>query len=71
MLQLKQKREYKLEDLNSSDLNHLFQAAGLPPKTWYCFGNSYAKLAALGLVDDDNSVTWKGKELLINLSNLQ
>lgn len=60
-------RKFELEDLNANDIEMLSLAAHVPPKTWFCFGLSFYKLYDLGLVDNDNAVTFYGKQLIKSL----
>lgn len=62
------KSKYTLESLNQADIDLLTQASHVPEKTWFCFGQSYFKLLSLELVDNDNQVTYTGKQLLARLS---
>lgn len=56
----KKKREYKMEDLNKYDIELLIQAASVPPEYFFCFGMTWYKLYALGLIDEDTKVTQDG-----------
>ena len=63
----KKKKEYKLEDLTHSDFDLLKQAfflAQREPTAFVCFGKHYPKLRALGLVDDENQVTYEGRDFV-------
>lgn len=57
-------QKYTLEDLNSNDMEILSLAAHAPEKTWFCFGKCFYKLYDLGLVDNDNAVTFYGKQIV-------
>lgn len=60
-------KKYTLEDLTLNDIEMLSLAAHLPPKTWFCFGKTFFKLNDLGLVDNENAVTYQGKQLIKSL----
>lgn len=56
----KKKREYKLTDLRQDDINLMLAALNTPATHIFCFGKAGIKLAALGLIDDENRVTMDG-----------
>lgn len=53
----KNKRKYTYNDVNSRDVDLLVQAAQMPEKFFFCFGNSWLKLHSLELIDDETRVT--------------
>lgn len=60
-------KRFKLEDLTIGDIDMLALAANVPQGTWFCFGVCFYKLYDLDLVDNDNSVTFYGKQLIKSL----
>lgn len=56
----KKKTEYKLTDLRQDDINLMLAALNTPATHIFCFGKAGIKLAALGLIDDENRVTMDG-----------
>jgi len=60
VLKKKKKKEYKLEDLRTSDIDLLIQSASAPPEAFFCFGMAWYKLYSLGLIDEDTKVTQDG-----------
>lgn len=60
--------EYTLDDVTSSDIRMLGHAAGLPEKSWYCFGRAGYKLYQLGLIDEENRTTELGLALVKYMS---
>lgn len=58
------RKEPKLEDLTRDDLDLLKLAYFLQdPHQFVCFGKHYPKLRSLLLVDDENKITLRGREL--------
>lgn len=60
VIRKKKKREYKLEDLRESDISLMMASLAIPAEHFFCFGKAGIKLAALGLIDDENRVTQDG-----------
>ena len=60
VLKKKKKREYKLTDLRQDDINLMLAALNTPATHIFCFGKAGIKLAALGLIYDENRVTMDG-----------
>ena len=60
MLKRKKKPEYKLSDLRQSDIDLMLACLNTKADVIFCFGRAGIKLAALGLIDDENKVTTDG-----------
>lgn len=60
VIKKKKKREYKLTDLRQDDINLMLASLSIPAGHFFCFGKAGIKLAALGLIDDENKVTTDG-----------
>ena len=54
---------YTLEDLKKDDMELMKHACFLQEPHVLCFGKHYRKLSSLGLIDDENKVTYYGYKL--------
>lgn len=54
------RRNYKIEDLNRTELDLLAKASYIPKDHFMCFGKYYHKLYALNLVDKELQLTNDG-----------
>lgn len=65
---IKKKRKiYKLEDLDSRDLELLAKAYSLDDQSFICLGSRGYKLIQLGLMSDELQITYEGRKFMWNL----
>lgn len=58
----------KIEDLSPKDLRLLSLAYGLPDESFLCFGKNFYRLQELGLISDENQITFMGRMFVWQLS---
>lgn len=60
IIKKKKKHTFKMSDLRQDDINLMLASLSIPAGHFFCFGKAGIKLAALGLIDDENKVTTDG-----------
>jgi hypothetical protein len=64
---IKRKRKsYTVEDLDYTDLELLAKAYTLQDDEFLCMGVRAYKLVALGLMSDENQITYEGRRFIWN-----
>lgn len=70
MTKIKRRPKTRIEDLTAKDIKLLTMAYGLPDDQFMCFGKSYYPLQSLGLVSDDNQITFVGRQYVWEKSQI-
>ena len=64
MIKVKRRPKAKLEDLTEKDLTLLRLSYSLEDDQFICFGKSYFPLKSLGLISEDNQITYVGRQFV-------
>lgn len=67
----RKRQKPRIEDLTPKDLWLLGKAYGLNDEQFLCFGSSYFRLEALGLISDEAKITYAGRVFLWELSRAE